>query len=43
MNQISMFDAATADNSLQSFLHREAKRMWPEAKHCQRSIAQMIN
>lgn len=41
MNQTSMFDAATSDNSLQGFLHREAKRMWPEAKHRKRSIAQV--
>ena len=39
--QIHMFDPATADNSLQGFMTREAKRMWPSATHRKRSIAQV--
>jgi len=40
--QPNMFDKATADNSLQGFLHREAKRMWPAATHRKRSVAQVM-
>lgn len=40
--QTNMFDKATTDNSLQSFLHREAKRMWPSDQHRKRSIAQVM-
>ena len=39
--QIHMFDPATADNSLQGFMTREAERMWPSATHRKRSIAQV--
>ena len=40
--QSNMFDNATIDNSLQTFLHREAERMWPSAQHRRRSIAQVM-
>jgi len=40
--QSNMFDNATIDNSLQTFLHREAKRMWPTDQHRKRSIAQVM-
>ncbi len=42
MNQLSIFDTATIDNSLWGFLHSEAKRMWPEQPHRSRSIAQVL-
>lgn len=39
--QTSLFDAAVADNSVLGFVAREAKRMWPQAEHRKRSIAQV--
>ena len=39
--QTSLFDAAVADNSVLGFVEREAKRMWPQAEHRKRSIAQV--
>ena len=42
MSQINMFDAATIDNSLEGFVRREAKRMWPKQPHRQRSIDQVM-
>jgi len=40
-NQISMFDPASVDNSLQGFVNNEASRMWPGDTHRKRSMAQM--
>ena len=39
--QISMFDPASVDNSLQGFVTKEASRMWPGDTHRKRSMAQM--
>ena len=41
LNQPSLFDKATTDNSVSGFINREAKRMWPSDTHRKRSIAQV--
>lgn len=41
MNQPTLFDEATIDNSLHGFVQREAKRMWPASEHCKRSVTQV--
>tara|TARA_B100001057_G_scaffold35947_1_gene32519 strand:+ start:1594 stop:2457 length:864 start_codon:yes stop_codon:yes gene_type:complete len=42
MNQHSLFDPALPENCIAEFVGREAQRMWPEAQHRKRSVAQVM-